>query len=87
VNFAQAKMGSAAATVIAVAALLLLPAAVAILGLEGNIFKVADPVAWVRMAVRLGPMYALVLAIIAGYLFLIAPLGKWALWLPVQIAV
>lgn len=87
VNFAQAKMGSAVASVIAVAALLLLPASVAILGLEGNIFKAAYPVAWVRMAVRLGPMYALVLAIIAGYLFLIALLGKWALWLPVQIAI
>src|SRR6195256_4706076 len=87
VNFAQRTMGSTSGLVIAVVTALFLPASVAILGLERNIFKAAYPVAWVRMALRLGPMYALVLAIIAGYLFLIAPLGKWALWLPVQIAI
>ena len=32
-------------------------------------------------------MYALVLAIIGGYSLLIALLGRWELWLPVQIAI
>jgi hypothetical protein len=87
VYFAQAKMGPTPARIIAVAAALFLPASVAILGLEQNIFKAAYPVAWVRMVLGLGPMYALVLAIIGGYSLLIALLGRWALWLPVQIAI
>jgi hypothetical protein len=87
VKFAEAKLGSIVATVITAAALLLLPASVAILGLEGNILKAAYPVAWIRMVLQLGPMYALVLAIIGGYAMLIAFLGRWALWLPVQFAI
>ena len=86
-NFAQVKLGSTVAMAMAVAVLLLLPASVAILGLEGNILKAAYPVAWIRMVWELGPMYGLVLAIIGGYALLIALLGKWALWLPVQIAI
>ncbi len=87
VYFAQAMMGPTPARVIAVAAALFLPASVAILGLERNIVKAAYPVAWVRMIQGLGPMYALVLAIIGGYSLLIALLGRWELWLPVQIAI
>ncbi len=87
VYFAKAMMGPTPARVIAVAAALFLPASVAILGLERNIVKAAYPVAWVRMILGLGPMYALVLAIIGGYSLLIALLGRWELWLPVQIAI
>lgn len=86
VKFAQAMLGGTLATVIAVMAALLLPASVAILGLEQNILKAAYPVAWVRMVLGLGPMYALVLATIGGYALLIALLGTWGLWLPVEIA-
>jgi hypothetical protein len=86
VEFARRTMGPSAALAIAVVAALFLPASVAILGLEHNIFKAAYPVAWVRMVWRLGPMYVVVLAIIAGYALLITLLGRWALWLPVQIA-
>src|SRR5260370_26052453 len=39
------------------------------------------------MILGLGPMYALVLAIIGGYSLLIALLGRWELWLPVQIGI
>jgi hypothetical protein len=85
-TFAHHTMGPVSARVLAVVAALFLPASVAILGLEGNIFKAAYPVAWVHMVWRLGPTYALVLAIIAGYSVLITLLGRWALWLPVQIA-
>jgi hypothetical protein len=87
VKFAQQMMGSTVAIVIAVMAALLLPASVAILGLERNILKAAYPVAWVRMVLGLGPQYALVLSIIAGYSLLIVLLGRWELWLPVQIAI
>jgi len=87
VKFAHGSMGSTAAIAIAVVAVLLLPASVAILGLEGNILKAAYPVAWVRMVLGLGPQYALVLAIIGGYALLIALVGRWELWLPLQIAI
>ena len=87
VYFAEAKMGPTPGRVIAGAAALFLPASVAILGLERNIVKAAYPVAWVRMILGLGSMYALVLAIIGGYSLLIALLGRWELWLPVQIAI
>src|ERR1700733_5499772 len=85
VNFARHALGPIPAVGIAVIAALLLPASVAILGLERNIIKAANPVAWVRMVMGLGPMYALVLAIIAGYALLIALLARWEPWLPVQI--
>ncbi|MGB6354646.1 MAG: hypothetical protein WBF21_11760 [Steroidobacteraceae bacterium] len=87
VIFAGHTMGSVAAAVIAVASALLLPASIAVLGLEGNILKAANPVAWVRMVLGLGPMYALVLGVICGYALLIAVLERWELWLPVQIAI
>src|ERR1700722_10502391 len=87
VNFARHSLGPIPAAGIAVIAALLLPASVAILGLERNIIKAANPVAWVRMVLGLGPMYALVLSIIAGYALLIALLARWEPWLPVQIAI
>src|SRR5258706_767535 len=87
VNFARHSLGPIPAVGIAVIAALLLPASVAILGLERNIIKAANPVAWVRMVLGFGPMYALVLAIIAGYSLLIVLLARWEPWLPVQIAI
>ena len=87
VNFAQRMLGTAVAMTIAVAAGLLLPASVAILGLEGNALKAAYPVAWARMVMGLGPMYVLVLAIICGYALLIVMLERGDLWLPAQIAI
>jgi len=87
VKFAQGSMGSTVAVALAAVAALFLPASIAILGLEGNILKAAYPVAWVRMVLGLGPLYALVLAIIGGYLLLLALLGRWELWLPLQIAI
>ncbi len=87
VNFAQARMGPDVGWIIAIVALLLLPASVAILGLESNALKAAYPVAWVRMAVRLGPMYLLVLVIFAAYVVLSVLLTYWQLWLPLRIAI
>jgi hypothetical protein len=87
VMFVRDTLGETSALAVAVVAALLLPASVAILGLEGNVFKAVYPVAWGRMILGLGPMYALVLGVIAGYSLLIALLVRWELWLPVQIAI
>jgi hypothetical protein len=86
VKYAQHTIGATAALIIGAIAVLLLPASIAILGLERNILKAAYPVAWVRMVLGLGPMYPLILAIIAGYVVLIAMLARWAPWLPLRIA-
>jgi hypothetical protein len=87
VKFASDTIGSPAAIILAAVFALLLPASVAVLGLEGNILKAAYPVAWVRLVWNLGPVYLLVLAIIGGYTLLIVLLGRWELWLPLQIAI
>ena len=87
VKFASDTIGSTAAIILAVVLALLLPASVAVLGLEGNILKAAYPVAWVRLVWKLGPVYLLVLAVIGGYTLLIVLLGRWELWLPLQIAI
>jgi hypothetical protein len=87
VKLTSDHLGTTAAVIVAGAAALLLPASVAVLGLESNILKAAYPVAWVRIVMGLGSMYALVLAIIAGYVLLIVFLFRWELWLPLQIAI
>jgi hypothetical protein len=87
VIYLKHTLGSTVAAIFTVVAILLAPASVAVLGLESNIIKAANPVAWVRMVLGLGPMYLLVLSIIAGYGLLIAFLIRWELWLPVQIAI
>src|ERR1700680_3918015 len=56
VRFAQDKGGTHLGLGLAVVAARFLPASVAVLGLERNIFKAAYPVAWVRMVWGLGPM-------------------------------
>jgi hypothetical protein len=87
VKFVEHSLGPIFAGVLAVLAALCLPASIAILGLEGNVLKASYPVAWVRMVVGVGPLYLLVLAIIAGYALLIWLSVHWALWLSVQIAI
>jgi hypothetical protein len=85
--WAYRALGIAAAAAIAIVSLLVLPASVAILGLEGNIFKAIYPVAWAAMIKGLGPLYLLVLALIfLGYL-IVFTLGRLDLWPAVRIAV
>ena len=86
-HFAYLCFGTAPAIVLTVVALLALPASIAVLGVEGNIFKAAYPVAWARVIIGLGPMYFLVLGVIRGYSLLTAILVRWELWLPLQIAI
>lgn len=87
VHFTYLHLGPAPAIVLAALALLALPASVAVLGVEGNFFKAAYPVAWVRVIIGLGPMYLLVLGVISAYSLLIAILNRWELWLPLQISI
>jgi hypothetical protein len=87
VHYAKEWMGSTAAIIIGGTALFFMPASVAVLGLGRHFFKAANPVAWVRMVLGLGPMYAFVLAIIAGYVLLITLLARFQVWFPLAIAI
>src|SRR5271168_5409248 len=64
VKLAQIYLGPTAAICIAIMAALLLPASAAVLGLEGNLLKAANPLEWIRMIRGLGPLYAAVLLVI-----------------------
>ncbi len=86
-SLAESHFGPLAATVIAVLAGLLLPASVAELGLEGNLLKAINPVAWLRIVLGLGPLYALVLGVIAGYVTGLILIFKLELWLSVETAI
>jgi hypothetical protein len=84
VKLAGAYLGPIAAGLIALSSVLLAPATVAVLGLEGHLLKAANPVEWIRLIRGLGPLYWLVLAIIALYALLIGLLGRLDLWLTVD---
>jgi hypothetical protein len=86
VKYAHDNLGSPIAGILTAAALFTLPASVAVLGLENNVLKAIYPVALYKIIVGLGPIYLLVLAIIAGYGFLMVLLAHWAPWLPLQVA-
>lgn len=87
ISLAESRFGALAATVIAVISGLLLPASVAELGLEGNLLKAINPVAWLRIVLGLGPLYALVLLVIAAYVTGLLLVWKLDLWLSVEIAI
>jgi membrane protein implicated in regulation of membrane protease activity len=59
---------------------------VAELGLESNILKAANPVAWLRIVSALGVLYGLVLLVIVGYALALALLFRFDLWLPLELA-
>jgi hypothetical protein len=80
------KTGVTFATLIAALAVLFLPASIAVLGIEGNVLKAANPVEWIRLAVGMGPLYAVVLAVIVGYALLLALAARLGLWLLLQIS-
>ena len=79
--------GIAAATLIASVFLLILPASVAILGLEGNIFRAIYPVAWLHMIKGMGGLYLVVLALIILVYLIVFTLGRLDLWPSIRIAV
>ncbi len=87
VKLAETRLGSAVAICLAVAAALLLPACVAVLGLERNILKALSPMALARMIRGLGMMYPAVLALSACGLVGAALLERLDLWSPLQIGI
>ncbi len=80
-------LGVASATLIASVSLLILPASVAILGLEGNVLRAIYPVAWLHLIKGLGALYLLVLALIFLGCLLVFTLGRLDLWPSIRIAV
>ncbi len=80
-------IGPTAAAVLAAASILLIPASIAVLGLERNILKAANPVLLVRMVRGLGPSYLTVLVFIALIGVGVGLLARVEVWLPLEIAV
>jgi hypothetical protein len=87
VKYADTRLSAAVAVALAAVAALLLPASVAVLGLERNILKALYPAALARMVRGLGMMYVVVLAVIACFALGLGLLGKLALWLPLQLGI
>jgi hypothetical protein len=86
VKAAAEYFGAGAAWGLAIVCLFFLPASVAVLGLESNILKAANPLAWFQLVKGLGPLYGGVLLVIFGYGLGLSLLWKFDLWLPVEIA-
>jgi hypothetical protein len=86
VKLLQGYLGSAAAIAAAVISAFFLPASVAVLGLESNVLKAANPVEWIRIVRGLGFLYGVVLSIIALYVLVLGLLGRLELWTPIEIA-
>jgi len=63
------------------------PASVAILGLESNILKAANPLYWLNLVRGLGLLYGAVLLVILAYALGLGLLWRFDLWPPVEIAI
>jgi hypothetical protein len=87
VKLVQEKFGAGAALCLAAIFLFFLPASVAVLGLDGNILKAAYPLAWFHVVKGLGWLYGAVLLVIFGYAIALGILGKFELWMPVEVIV
>jgi len=85
VALAAFQLSFAAAGFLAALAALVVPASVAILGLEGSVLKALYPPALWRMIVGLGPLYLAVLGFIAGVALLLAGVQALNLWLPFRL--
>lgn len=83
----QNKVGAYITVPLAITTALLLPASIAILGLEGNPLKAINPMAWLQLIRGLGMTYAAILAAIAVYSLTFAALSRWHLWLPLQLGI
>jgi hypothetical protein len=87
VYLTEDHFGSAAAVGLAIVCGFFLPASVAILGLESNILKAANPVYWFNSVRDLGPLYGAVLLVILAYALGLDLLWRFDLWLPAEIAI
>jgi uncharacterized membrane protein YGL010W len=79
--------GTAAAVALAIVCLFFLPASVAILGLESNILKAANPLYWFSLVRGLGILYGAVLLVIVAYALGLRLLWAFDLWLPVEVVI
>ena len=85
--YAAAQVSHALAVVLAILFLLIVPASVAVLGLEGNILKAVYPVALARMIAGLGVGYLAILGVVAGVSVLLALISRMQLGLLLTMAV
>jgi hypothetical protein len=76
----------AVGTGFAVLALLVVPASVCELGLDGNPVAAVNPAALFRLIRALGTLYVLVIAVVAGYALVLDALWQWDAWRLVQTA-
>jgi len=79
--------GTPAAVALAVVFLFFLPASVAILGLESNLLKAANPLYWFNLVRGLGILYGAVLLVILAYALALKLLWVFDLWLPVEVVI
>lgn len=86
VYFATVRFSASVGFILAVLATLVVPASIAVLGLEGNPLKAIYPVALARMIVGLGPLYLAVLGYIALVASVLGFLARLHLWLPLGIS-
>ncbi len=86
VRVVDTHFGSGAAIVVAALLLFMLPASVAILGLEGNPLKAVYPPAWMQLVAGLGAWYLVVLALIAAVTAACAALWVWLPLFVLQVA-
>lgn len=87
VYLTYSHFGTAAAVSLGGICLFFLPASVAILGLESNILKAANPLYWFSLARGLGMLYGAVLLVILVYVFGLRLLSVIDLWLPVEVVI
>jgi hypothetical protein len=87
VYLTQEHFGAIAAAGLAIVCLFFLPASIAILGLESNILKAANPVYWFSLVRGLGILYGAVLLVVLGYALGLRLLGALDLWMPVEIGI
>jgi len=84
IYLATVRLSPAAGIGLAVLAALVVPASIAVLGLEGNLLKAMYPVALGRMIVGLGPLYLAVLGYVALVILFLGLLVRLHLWLPLD---
>jgi hypothetical protein len=87
VYLAHDHFGSAPATCLAIVFMFFLPASVAILGLESNLLKAANPVYWFSLVRGLGILYGAVLLVILAYGLGLKLLWIFDLWLPLEVVI
>jgi hypothetical protein len=87
VAYIGSNINHAAGVGLAIGLLLLLPASVAVLGLENNPFRALNPVALFRMVRCLGVTYLIILALCGFYAAIIALIWQKGLWPLVRYAI